>query len=98
MLCAFSLLFCVLVHSDWWRIPMQSLHVCCWSGTHGWCFSSRKISRKARLLLWIHGKLLSRQSERDPPTTNFSKGIKDGKLMAKDCRGVLLVMFCVKEM
>ena len=43
----------------------------------------------------IYGKLLSRQSERDLPTTNFSKGIKDGKLMAKDYRGVLLVMAAV---
>ena len=50
MLCAFFLLFCVFVHSDWVRIPTQSLHVCCRSGTHGGCFSSCKISRKARPL------------------------------------------------
>jgi hypothetical protein len=43
----------------------------------------------------IYGKLLSHQSERSLPNTNFSKGIKDGKLMAKDYRGVLLIMAAV---
>ena len=43
----------------------------------------------------VFGKLLSHQSDRTLPNTNFSKGIKDGKLMAKDYRGVLLVMGAV---
>jgi hypothetical protein len=43
----------------------------------------------------ILGKLLSHQSERSLPATSFSKGIKEGKLMAKDYRGVLLVMAAV---
>ena len=37
-LCAFFLLFCVFVQFDWVRIPTQSLHVCCRSGTHGGAF------------------------------------------------------------
>jgi len=40
----------------------------------------------------IYGKLLSRQSDRSIPYTNFTKGIQEGKLMAKRFRGVLLVM------
>ncbi len=40
----------------------------------------------------MYGKLLSRQSERDLPNTNFAKGIRKGKLMARDYRGVLLIM------
>ena len=40
----------------------------------------------------IYGKLLSRQSDRSIPYTNFTKGIQAGRLMAKRFRGVLLVM------
>lgn len=40
----------------------------------------------------VYGKLLSRQSDRSIPYTNFTKGIQEGKLMAKRFRGVLLVM------
>jgi hypothetical protein len=43
----------------------------------------------------IYGKLIAHQSKRSLPATNFSKGIKDGKLMAKDYRGVLLIMAAV---
>lgn len=43
----------------------------------------------------IYGKLLTRQSERDLPNTNFSKGIQKGKLMARDYRGVLLILAAV---
>ena len=43
----------------------------------------------------IYGKLLSHQSDRSLPATNFSRGIKEGKLMAKDYRGVLLIMGAV---
>ena len=39
--------------------------------------------------------LLTRQSDRSLPKTNFSKGIQKGKLMAKEYRGVLLVMAAV---
>lgn len=43
----------------------------------------------------VYGGLLAHQSDRDLPATNFSKGIRDGKLMAKDYRGVLLIMAAV---
>jgi len=43
----------------------------------------------------VFGKLFSHQSERSMPSTNFSKGIKEGKLMAKEYRGVLLIMAAV---
>ena len=43
----------------------------------------------------IYGKLLSHQSDRSLPSTNFSQGIRGGKLMAKDYRGVLLIMAVV---
>ena len=43
----------------------------------------------------IYGKLFSRQSDRTLPGTAFSRGIQAGKLMAKDYRGVLLVMLAV---
>ena len=41
-------------------------------------------------LAQLYGKLLSHQSDRDLPHTNFAKGIHTGKLMAKQYRGVLL--------
>ena len=43
----------------------------------------------------VFGKLLSRQADRTLPNTNFAKGIMDGKLMAKDHRGVLLILAAV---
>lgn len=46
-------------------------------------------------LATMYGKLLTRQSERDLPNTNFAKGIQKGKLMARDYRGVLLIMAAV---
>ena len=46
-------------------------------------------------LATIYGKQLTRQSDRDFPNTNFAKGIQKGKLMARDFRGVLLIMAAV---
>ena len=43
----------------------------------------------------MYGSLFTHQSDRDLPNTNFSKGIRKGKLMAKEYRGVLLVMAAV---
>jgi hypothetical protein len=40
----------------------------------------------------VYCKLFQRQSDRSIPPTHFSKGIKEGKLMAKEYRGVLLIM------
>ena len=41
------------------------------------------------------GTLLHRQSDRDKPKTKFSKGIRKGKLMAKEYTGILLCMLLV---
>ena len=38
------------------------------------------------------GYLFSRQSDRDKPRTDFSKGIRGGKLMAHEMSGVILVL------
>ena len=43
----------------------------------------------------LYGDLLRRQSDRDIPKTNFNKGIKKGKLMAKEYPGILLCMAAV---
>lgn len=56
---------------------------------------SAAIAHEVNGLARIYGKLLSHQSDRSLPSTNFSKGIRDGKLMAKDYRGVLLIMAAV---
>ncbi len=42
-----------------------------------------------------YGVLFCRQSDRDMPKTQFSNGIRKGKLMAKEYTGVLLVMAAV---
>ena len=43
----------------------------------------------------MYGVLLSHQSERDLPKADFTKGIKRGKLMATQYRGVLLLMAAI---
>ncbi len=40
----------------------------------------------------LYGELYQRQSLRDLPKTNFSKGINKGKIMGKEFNGVLLIM------
>lgn len=42
-----------------------------------------------------YGQDLTHQSDRDFPSTNFTKGIQKGKLMGKEYRGVLLIMAAV---
>ena len=54
-----------------------------------------KLAEDINRLAMLYGKFLTRQSERKLPTTNFSKGIARGKLMATQCRGVLLIMAAV---
>ena len=51
-----------------------------------------KLAEDINGLAQMYGKLLTHQSDRDLPYTNFAKGIQRGKLMAKQFRGVLLVM------
>jgi hypothetical protein len=41
------------------------------------------------------GAFFQHQSDRDVPKTNFTNGISKGKLMAKECTGVLLVMAAI---
>ena len=54
-----------------------------------------KLAEDINGLAKMYGALLTRQSDRSLPTTNFTKGTQKGKLMAKECRGVLLVMAAV---
>ena len=43
----------------------------------------------------MYGRLLSRQSDRTIPDTNFGEGIRVGRLMARNYRGVLLIIAAV---
>ena len=43
-------------------------------------------------LAFTLGKLLSRQSNRDHPIMSFSKGLNEGRLMAKDFTGIMLLI------
>ena len=45
----------------------------------------------------LYGRLFTRQSDRDLPKTHFAKGIKKGKIMAKEFSGVLLDMAVILE-
>jgi hypothetical protein len=45
---------------------------------------SSQLAKNINGLATMYGKLLTRQSERDLPNTNFAKGIQKGKLMARD--------------
>ena len=51
-----------------------------------------KLAEDINGLAKMYGVLLTRQSDRSLPNTNFSKGTQKGKLMGKEHRGVLLVM------
>jgi len=42
-----------------------------------------------------YGELFTHQSRRDPIRTKFKKGIQKGKLMAKEYRGVLVIMAAI---
>ena len=52
-------------------------------------------ARLMNALAKVYGKLFSRQSDQTLPGTAFSRGIQVGKLMAKDYRGVLLIMLAM---
>ena len=45
---------------------------------------SSQLAEEINGLATMYGKLLTRQSERDLPNTNFAKGIQKGKLMARN--------------
>lgn len=52
-------------------------------------------SEEINALSKMIGILFTRQSERNKPRTKFAKGIKKGKLMAKEYVGVLLIMAAI---
>ena len=54
-----------------------------------------QLAEDINALAMMYGKLFTRQSDRMMPNTNFTKGIRKGKLMAKWYRGVLLIMAAV---
>ena len=56
---------------------------------------SAAVSHEINGLAKVYGKLFSHQSDRSFGSTNFGKGIREGKLMAKDYRGVLLNLAAV---
>lgn len=54
-----------------------------------------KAARDFEGLAMLYGKQFKRQSEREMPKCSFSAGIREGKLNAKEYRGILLVMAAV---
>ena len=52
-------------------------------------------ARMMNALAKVYSKLFARQSDRTMPGTAFSRGIQVGKLMAKDYRGVLLIILAM---
>ena len=64
----------------------------CFFAQIGWkSKTSDEINSMAKMI----GRLLARQSDRDKPRTKFAKGIKKGKIMAKEFTGVLLLMSAI---
>lgn len=55
--------------------------------------TAQEINALAKLL----GKFFARQSDRDLPKTNFTKGIKEGKIMAKEFSGVMLLIAAILQ-
>ena len=56
---------------------------------------SSKAAKAVNALAKLYGKLFQHQSDRDMPRTKFCKGIQAGKLMAKQHRGVLLMIAAI---
>jgi hypothetical protein len=54
-----------------------------------------KAARSINGLAQLYGDLLDRQSDRDKPKCSFGDGINGGKVMAKEFRGILLVIAAV---
>ena len=52
-------------------------------------------ARLMNALAKVYSKLFARQSDRTMPGTAFTRGIQVGKLMAKDYRGVLLIILAM---
>jgi len=64
-------------------------------------FESQNIGDKSQMsvdfqgMAMLYGQLCGRQSERNLPKCSFNSGIREGKLNAKEYRGILLVMAAV---
>jgi len=56
------------------------------------CGPTSVSAKRLNTLASEFGRLLSHQSDRDMPKTKFSAGIHRGKLMAKECAGIILVL------
>lgn len=52
-------------------------------------------AKQINAMATLYSRTFARQSDRTIPGTSFSKGIQVGKLMAKDFRGVLLIMLVI---
>ena len=59
---------------------------------------SSKIAPETNAIAKLLGKQFARQSERDFPSTSFSKGIFEGKIMGKEFSGVLLLIAAILQM
>ena len=57
--------------------------------------SSSEGARLMNALAQVYSKMFARQSDRTMPGTAFTRGIQVGKLMAKDYRGVLLIILAM---
>ncbi len=56
---------------------------------------SSELAKQINALATLFCTEFGRQSDRTMPATNFSRGIKVGKLMATEYRGVLLIMLAI---
>jgi hypothetical protein len=56
---------------------------------------SSKLAHEINAMAQLYGDMFQRHSERDMPKCQFKQGIKKGKLMAKEYRGILLVMAAI---
>ena len=45
----------------------------------------------------VLGRFIAKQSDRDLPKTNFTKGIKEGKIMGKEFSGVMLLIAAILQ-
>jgi hypothetical protein len=57
--------------------------------------ATSKLADDINGLATTYGGFFTRQSERDLPNTNFAQGIQKGKVMARDFRGILLIIAAV---
>ena len=60
-----------------------------------YCGKSSQLAEDMNGLGRTYAKLFTRQSERNLPNTSFSKGIQEGKFMATQYRGIMLVLAAI---